>query len=392
MPILGETIATTGPVLNLNWSTLVQMETITSLEEVFRDTTGVGSRRPQPYDEDGPQLNNSNERSSERSSERSLRRCHFGSLSRNGHGYNANISIDSGMVQEVYICSNCYQCLELVRCSSCGVKCTTQAVVTRHNTRMCPRCARKIIWNYTFKPKPVFYGTAKNKLYYGIELELEAPDETPDDDQQTLEDYANRVDREYFYCKEDSSIDYGFEVVSHPASFNYMTKQQGLKQWQTVLDLSDSGMSSPGTCGMHVHMSKDAFSTLQMYKFMKFIYENSKFTLFMSERTSRRLRTWAAIDNPEDASIIYKAKRKEGGYERHVAVAITPYTIEVRIFAGTMNERKFYKNIEFCDALFYFADNAGVKQITVPNFIQYVYKNRRQYPNLFKVVKTYKLS
>jgi len=56
----------------------------------------------------------------------------------------------------------------------------------------------------------------------------------------------------------------------------------------------------------------------------------------------------------------------------------------VRIFAGTIVELEFFKNLEFCDALVFFCKNRSYQQLGVKEFCQFVRNNRKLWPNLDK--------
>ena len=71
--------------------------------------------------------------------------------------------------------------------------------------------------DYSYKPEPIFYG--ENNRYYGIELEVDKGGKYGDYAKMIL-DVANIHD-EHIYIKSDSSLDDGFEIVSHPMTLEY---------------------------------------------------------------------------------------------------------------------------------------------------------------------------
>jgi hypothetical protein len=146
---------------------------------------------------------------------------------------------------------------------------------------------------------------------------------------------------------------------------------------------------------MHIHISKNAFSTIHLYKFLQFFTANPKFIFTISQRkNTNELRQWAALDSCDDESVIYKAKYKMGGPERHVAVNVSnPTTVEVRVFKGTLNPMSFWKNIEFCEALLHFTNQCSIADLTVEKFTAFVTYNRKKYGNLCNFLndKAYRL-
>lgn len=243
---------------------------------------------------------------------------------------------------------------------------------------------------YDYKPEYKYYrginefrNTIKNphNLYFGIELEIELMEN----------DISNVIDGlpDFVYAKEDNSLDDGFEIVSHPTTYQWLCENS--RQWLNILDIRMDGYRSYNTttCGMHIHLSKNYFGTLHLYKFLKFFYENPDFILMISQRDKCTFNRWASLKpikdycqkNPE--SIYYKAKYKSGNYERHCAINLqNKYTIEIRIFRGTLNPRSFWKNIEFLQALVEFTAKTNIQDICVRLFNVYVFKNRQRFVNL----------
>jgi len=100
------------------------------------------------------------------------------------------------------------------------------------------------------------------------------------------------------------------------------------------------------------------------------------------------LNKWAALGDENSDEIVYKvknAKKDKGGHSRYTAINIcNTNTIEIRIFRGTLAPGSFFKNIEFCAALFEFTrDN---KNTDLNNFKQFI-QNRAEFKNLAKFIK-----
>lgn len=271
------------------------------------------------------------------------------------------------------ICDHCY-CESYFTCDSC--------VEVYHNDYYggdgyCENCYEENssgLHNYCYKPDPVFYG--KSDLYFGIELEIES----------SGQDVGEVVDGlpDYFYAKEDSSLDDGFEIVSHPASWGWLSDNK--KKWDQIFSLRDSGFLSYNTttCGMHVHMSKKAFSSLHLYKFLKMFFENQSFILSVSRRKLCNLNQYASLEL--DESIVYKATKKtNSSTKRYTAVNLeNSDTVEVRIFRGTLAPSGFWRNLEFCKAVFDYTKDASIKDVVVTEFCSYVESHQKEYPNLYR--------
>jgi hypothetical protein len=131
-------------------------------------------------------------------------------------------------------------------------------------------------------------------------------------------------------------------------------------------------------------MSKDAFTNMHLYKFMRFIYmpENQAFVLALSQRVPQRLREWARTDNKNESMMLAESISKRGNGDRHSAVNITGATVELRIFRGTLKPVSFEKNIEFCFALYEFTKRASRQNLGFWNFVEFVAKEGGKYANL----------
>jgi hypothetical protein len=129
------------------------------------------------------------------------------------------------------------------------------------------------------------------EVHFGIELEIDSKEHIPNKETLAGTIAGNEND---FYCKSDSSLNYGFEIVSHPVTFDYFKKNK--EKFQKVLkDAKEFGFRShdAGTCGMHVHVSKDGISNVGKCRYKAIGWwngtrrEGSK-TLEFSEKKMRR--------------------------------------------------------------------------------------------------------
>jgi len=236
-----------------------------------------------------------------------------------------------------------------------------------------------IIKSYSYKPsKPQFMKVKKEKtgLFYGLELEIERVKSTVD-----VYKLAKEIDSSNWYFKNDGSLSNGFEIVTHPMTYNYIDKNKNLfSNMLKIIKQNNYKSFNTKSCGMHIHLSKNCFGTWQLYRFMNFFMKNQDFILKISQRKPDNLNSWASIENDDTKTLIKKAKRKAGNQRRYVAINLqNSSTVEIRIFRGTLNEKSFFKNIEFCDAMYYFSRD--YKKMDKENFIDFVINDNR-YKNL----------
>jgi hypothetical protein len=298
-------------------------------------------------------------------------------------------------INDTKICYKCYR-EHYVQCRDCCNYVLRDVVNEIYDNYgdliniFCNECLNKPrIWSYGYKPKPIFQRLPidnEDTLMFGVELEVEFPP------MESCEPDGNRkygIAKTHFlhslpdftYAKSDSSIKFGAEIVSHPFTYNWFIKNRS--KWDSVFDLRLKKFASYNTetCGIHVHLCKNAFGTLHLYKFLKLFYENPHFMLKVSCRKKANLREWAGFNRSGDERIIYKAKHKCGGMERHVAVNITEFTVEVRIFRGSLHPVGFFKTIEFCKLVYDFTKDSSVKDVNIKNLLEYALKRQKEYQN-----------
>jgi hypothetical protein len=240
--------------------------------------------------------------------------------------------------------------------------------------------------SYSYRPSMKFCSLSNensNAPFFGIELEVERKNS-----KGLKHKYmAGMIQHEHWYFKTDGSLTDGFEIVTHPMTFNYI--QQSEKTFiESLKKLVENGYNSydANTCGMHIHISKANFTTWHLYRFLKFFVENKEFIVAISQRKMEKLKKWANIEDDTDSSLIYKAKKKDGNNERYVAINLkNSQTIEIRIFRGTLNINSFMKNIEFAHALFMYTKEN--KDVTLDGFKSYIetscdYSNLKKFINL----------
>jgi hypothetical protein len=207
----------------------------------------------------------------------------------------------------------------------------------------------------------------------------------------SADDMLRRIAKPYLYFKQDGSLSHGVEIVAHPMTYAFL-KSKRTELTAMLQDMVRQGMRGyePGTAGIHVHMSKDSFTSMHLYKFMKLVYENPDLTVKVSQRQRNRLDQWASItrENPTDAALKRKAERKTeniNGAGRYVAVNLQPAnTVEIRLFRSTLKPVSFFKCIEYVTAAYFYSKDAELGDLTQAKFLSWVAEQREEYPNLYK--------
>lgn len=249
----------------------------------------------------------------------------------------------------------------------------------------------QIIKGYSHKPRPIFFKISDtDNVFLGIELEVERGDSSTRHD-----DMAHMIDHDFLYFKTDGSLDNGFEIVTHPMTISYVRKHKNV--WAEILNILRSNKYrsyDTKTCGMHIHISKNAFTTWHLYRFMKFFVDNADFVSKISQRKIANLDRWAALTDKPNTSqneyskdmLMYKAKKKKGNSNRYLAVNLqNSNSVEVRIFRGTLNDSSFFKNIEFVQALFDYTKSISEADMSLKTFLSFI-KDNNEYPYLRKFI------
>lgn len=288
------------------------------------------------------------------------------------------------------LCPDCWR-EDYFSCCRCGDEVARGDGFYDEDTEedVCERCG--VIRGHDYKPEPQFFGDGPR--YLGVELEVENRSRIHD-----TEDVARDLSRaslHLWYLKHDGSLENGFEIVTHPFSWEWL--RDNPDAFAPVFALAEKGFRSynTSTCGMHVHLSRKAFrNAYHLYKFIEVVHGLEELTLRISQREPNKLREWAKLDYGNaynDRAERYEretparvAKKGRQDTERYCGVNLqNRHTVEVRIFRGTLLPASFRKNLEYVVAALEFTRTAGGRELTAERFTAYVSEHRKEYPNLF---------
>jgi hypothetical protein len=284
-------------------------------------------------------------------------------------------------------------------CQCCGKSMFTWDIRSNNeHDQLCAACYEhsKVIHSWEWKPPPKFKISKKNpkykndKLMYGVELEIEKSGGRTRRHQMahTVLDFWGG---DYLYVKEDATINEGIEIVTHP--FSWQEYRERRKKWDQLLELIKTyhyGADQFENVGIHIHMTKKAFTRFHLYKFLTFIYSEPHrvFVEAIAQRSDHEYAMWCSSDGGDGIKANAKDKYNTSD-ERHSAVNLCGNnTIEVRIFASTIIPKLFHKNIEFLQSLFEFTQATKAKQITIPYYWRYLNfnQNSNRFRNLIEFI------
>lgn len=264
----------------------------------------------------------------------------------------------------------------LYHCRECDTRIPSNLM---YDGNLCSECNRQIrrgpILGYRAEYRLNKFGTPKDGLFYGIELEVDNAERKWPAAKKVLD----LLGKDFAVCMYDGSLsDYGFEIISAPAVI-----EEHYKRWPAMLKARPENIRSweTSTCGMHVHVSREPLTDLTIGKVVVFV--NSEHNNHFIQRIAGRDSTRYA--RREEKGIMDAVNYREDHDERYTAVNLqNENTIEFRIFKGTLNQVTFFKNIEFCAALIAFCKQSSInpKYLVYKEFCGYVDRHRKVYPNL----------
>ena len=261
----------------------------------------------------------------------------------------------------------------------------------------CDDCnGSRLINQYSYKPDPVFYGKDKNKLYFGIELEMEIRDGELNDSANYLMEMLG----DFVYLKEDSSINSGgyrgFEMVSHPASLEYFASSKNLWSALDYLKQVHTARSwDAKSCGLHVHISRDGFrSGAHTHRFLSLIYKNSDKMMRLGGRKSTYAKfndvyKYDEFDRPYFTLADKVAHPSNAMTERYSAVNTqNEHTLELRFFRGTMNPSGVLSAIQLAHATVEYTRDLTLSDVKMGAlswawFADWIQANNGLYPELY---------
>lgn len=298
-----------------------------------------------------------------------------------------------------------------VKCEECGAL-TVTSIASRQEdgSYQCAACNEDShgVMSHTFQPlvqrfhKGKVEGSVSSSgLFFGFELEVDSwkAKLRGNSGELMAMNVKDRVGCKRIYVVHDGTITrdierYGIEIVSHPFTWNRYKKEDKLIWDDMLLFCRKKGWkSSTPNCGIHIHTTKAAWGTLQIYKLLQFIYhkKNYKFITFIAQRKPNR---FCAMSVSDYDSAAYIAKNKKNRDREHYNIVNLNNkrggegkTIEFRMFKGTFEPLFFHKNIEFVHALYYFTRDYPNSKMFYTYFIEYIKNNINIYPHLNEFLK-----
>lgn len=271
------------------------------------------------------------------------------------------------------VCDECAG--EYFTCEDCGSTFPNDYSHIYNDCCLCSSCydsavendeqENELIHDYGYKPYPKFLSLPgeATKEYFGLEIEVDKGGEA---DSAVIDSGLDRTDR--FYCKHDSSLDDGFEIVSEPGTYRFWMENENFDFCPKLTKLGYRSYNTD-TCGIHIHVSRKALTDTDIAKLLLFMKRNAGFVLYFSRRRESDLNHWAGVNERPMHQMIQEIKRMGVYSQRYSAINLLPgSTIEFRMFRGTLNVAAIKRNIGIVAAMIGFARETKAKDMTVSAF------------------------
>jgi hypothetical protein len=322
-----------------------------------------------------------------------------------------------------YLCDDCFN--SITRCQDCGKKvsfalfdgnccidCTSSKIIKNYNCRVqnylsflsYDSASNSIIKTVEPTPKTLYYGIefevqirpqqAKEYLGFHNDDYKEYDDDDDDEEEEDLFENSsmtrqelanrcwNRLGKDFAIIKHDGSVGYGFEIVTAPATLE--VQKRVFKRFLEWFRNTKAFRTFRATeCGIHIHVSRDALSPLQIGKIISFVHspKNDVFMYSIAQRYSDHYANWK---HEKKVSDVLRAS----GNKYEAINLNNEKTIEFRIFQSDSRELQFMKNLEFVQALIDFSSVASIPQMKdFHNFVSFI-KEDKCYPYLNEFCKT----
>jgi hypothetical protein len=207
-----------------------------------------------------------------------------------------------------------------------------------------------------------------------VELEVEC---TNDEAREVAQEVYDKHEKDVL-LKHDGSLSDGFEMVT--GKYELAAHQA---MWPTLCETATKAGARSWkhkTTGLHVHLSREFFTPLTLGKFLVFIN---------SERNRQHIIKLAGRESNGYSELKKKKIHQIYAGDRYEAVNLTnDYTIEVRIFKGTLKHEHVLADIEFCHAVAYWAKDVAIPELeNWDEFKAWVIKRAKTYKYLLTYFK-----
>ena len=229
-------------------------------------------------------------------------------------------------------------------------------------------------------------GSSEFGMFYGFELEIE------NENHDRVRDALDLLDGGVYRVHDDGSLHNGIEVVSYPMSGQFIREKLNLDWLRQFARRGWRSWDADGdTCGLHIHASRDGFSSdVHLFAFASFIYANERQMTTLAGRHSN----YGSFSHDKRPPLALDVKKRAQFSERYVAVNLTnDHTAEVRIFKGSLNERRVRSALELVSGAVEFTRPLTIRDLNLgainwSAFVDFIRQTPDYFPNLISLIET----
>ena len=157
-------------------------------------------------------------------------------------------------------------------------------------------------------------------------------------------------DYKEFYCSSDSSLDEGFEAITHPCSTDYLLSNI---DWEEITKrLGRNDYDEEEGAGFHIHISREHFkSQSHIGKLIKFFSENYQTLMEFGNRDWDNATDYAAPTEYDDDDKFIDIYNETRGNRYHAVNVWPNATVEIRLFNTTYRPEVIRSYIQFVDII-----------------------------------------
>ena len=211
------------------------------------------------------------------------------------------------------------------------------------------RAFKYYIHSYNYVPEFSFNKIAnEEELYLGCEIEIDKGGKSEEKAKFAL-DIINEKS-EIAYCKYDGSLEDGFEIVTHPCTYEYHKSLNYMKLFDMLISKGYRAHDTT-TCGLHIHINRNYFGEYKLdqdlcISKMLYLFEKfwDKITLIARRNNNKYAQRFRLYDDETPLDIYAKSKNAN----KYGAINLShKNSIEIRIFKGTLNKDTYFSTLEF---------------------------------------------
>lgn len=298
------------------------------------------------------------------------------------------------------------------RCESCSQEYTTceDCGRTVHNDDMhydddadeyycdsCHRQSSRLIKSSGYAPSEFLYAKMpwENTTYLGIELEVETSNNREGKAEKLVAWLTKHKLHDRVYIKEDGSLDNGFEIVFHPSTLQAIHKKFPMRAFLSYCSKIGLKSFEEGTCGLHVHLSKQDMTPRALWAGKLLFWRcRTQLIAFSGREDSDHGLNYCKFDRrmPE------KDNKQEFGRYCAFNISASMETVELRLFRGTLDYKRFLASLQFSDAFGEYIKEVSVvfiksksAQVVWSTFLAWC-SSKRRYGQFLAYVRKNKIS